>query len=52
MNFYRDKPTFSSVANNFLDFVKDSELVIHNAKFDLGFLNHELDFSSKKFIRL
>ena len=46
--FLSDKPIFSSVAENFLDFVKDSELVIHNAKFDLGFLNHELDFSSKK----
>ncbi len=46
--FLSDKPTFSSVADKFLDFVKDSELVIHNAKFDLGFLNHELDFSSKK----
>ena len=46
--FLSDKPTFSSVADNFLDFVKDTELVIHNAKFDLGFLNHELDFSSKK----
>ncbi len=46
--FLSDKPTFSSVADKFLDFLKDSELVIHNAKFDLGFLNHELDFSSKK----
>ena len=46
--FLSDKPTFSSVADKFLDFVKDSELVIHNAKFDLGFLNFELEFASKK----
>ena len=46
--FLSDKPTFSNVAEKFLDFIKDSELVIHNAKFDLGFLNHELDLASKK----
>ena len=46
--FLSDKPTFSNVAEKLLDFIKDSELVIHNAKFDLGFLNHELDLASKK----
>ena len=43
-----DKPIFFSIADKFLDFIKDSELVIHNAKFDLGFLNYELDLASKK----
>ena len=46
--FLSDKPIFSSVADKFLDFIKNSELVIHNAKFDLGFLNHELDLAHKK----
>ena len=46
--FLSDKPTFSNVAEKLLDFIKDSELVIHNAKFDLGFLNHELDLASRK----
>ena len=46
--FLSDKPIFSNVADKFLDFIKDSELVIHNAKFDLSFLNHELDLASKK----
>ena len=46
--FLYDKPIFFSIADKFLDFIEDSELVIHNAKFDLGFLNYELDAASKK----
>lgn len=38
----QDKPVFSRVADDFLEFVEGSELVIHNAPFDLGFLNYEL----------
>jgi DNA polymerase-3 subunit epsilon len=40
--FLSDKPRFSDVAAEFLDFVRDAELVIHNAPFDIGFLNAEL----------
>jgi DNA polymerase-3 subunit epsilon len=36
------KPKFAEVAGEFLDFVRDSELVIHNAAFDVGFLDYEL----------
>ncbi|MGB5344841.1 MAG: DNA polymerase III subunit epsilon [Woeseia sp.] len=36
------KPKFAEVAAEFLDFVRDSELVIHNAAFDVGFLDYEL----------
>ncbi|MEO8444928.1 MAG: DNA polymerase III subunit epsilon [Gammaproteobacteria bacterium] len=36
------KPRFADVAREFLDFVADAELVIHNAAFDIGFLNAEL----------
>lgn len=36
------KPKFSDVVDDFLEFVADAELVIHNAPFDVGFLNHEL----------
>ena len=43
--FLRDKPIFSAVANEFLEFVKDGKLVIHNAAFDLKFLNFELEFA-------
>lgn len=37
-----DKPVFAEIADDFLDFVTGAELVIHNAPFDMGFLNKEL----------
>lgn len=40
--FLADKPVFRDVAQEFLDFISDSALVIHNAAFDIGFLNYEL----------
>ncbi len=41
--FLADKPLFAAVADAFLAFVGDAKLVIHNAAFDIGFLNAELD---------
>ena len=41
-DFLRDKPVFKQVAQDFLDFIGDSKLVIHNAAFDMKFLNAEL----------
>jgi DNA polymerase-3 subunit epsilon len=41
-DFLSDKPLFKDVYQEFLNFIKDSELLIHNAEFDIGFLNHEL----------
>jgi DNA polymerase-3 subunit epsilon len=40
--FLADKPRFAERAEEFLDFIGDAQLVIHNAQFDLGFLNAEL----------
>ncbi|NMG66890.1 DNA polymerase III subunit epsilon [Azoarcus indigens] len=40
--FLADKPTFSAIAEEFEEFVRDADLIIHNASFDVGFLNHEL----------
>jgi DNA polymerase-3 subunit epsilon len=40
--FLADKPRFDAVADDFLAFVADAELIIHNAAFDVGFLNAEL----------
>ena len=40
--FLQDKPYFSDVVDELLEFLSDAELVIHNAPFDIGFLNHEL----------
>ena len=39
--FLDDKPIFSQVVNEFIDFISGAELVIHNAKFDTGFMDHE-----------
>ena len=38
-----DKPTFAVIADSFLEFIGDSKLIIHNASFDIGFLNYELE---------
>ncbi|AVX02837.1 DNA-directed DNA polymerase [Maritalea myrionectae] len=46
--FLADKPLFKDVADDFLDFVADSVLVIHNAPFDMGFLQAELEWASKR----
>ncbi len=45
--FLRDKPLFVDVADEFLNFVGDSPLVIHNAAFDIKFLNAELKWAKK-----
>ena len=41
-DFLRDKPVFRAIAQDFLDFVGSDKMVIHNASFDMKFLNHEL----------
>ncbi|MBS0511749.1 MAG: DNA polymerase III subunit epsilon [Proteobacteria bacterium] len=41
-DFLADKPKFCEIAADFEDFVRDAELIIHNASFDVGFLDHEL----------
>lgn len=38
-----DKPVFARIADEFLQFIGDAELIIHNAAFDIGFLNHEMN---------
>jgi DNA polymerase-3 subunit epsilon len=45
--FLSDKPLFAAVADELLDFVSDAELIIHNAPFDLGFLNKELSLQGR-----
>lgn len=39
----QNEPKFSDIVAGFLEFIEDAELVIHNAPFDIGFLNHELE---------
>ena len=45
--FLSEKPLFINVVEDFLSFIKGSELVIHNAPFDIGFLNHELKLAEQ-----
>lgn len=45
--FLQDKPKFSSIVEEFIDYIKDSEIIIHNAPFDVGFLNNELNLHKK-----
>lgn len=46
--FLQDKPCFADIAHELMDFIGDSELIIHNAPFDVGFINHELKLCENK----
>lgn len=52
LDFLRDKPRFEDVLDELLDFIRGAELVIHNASFDVGFLNHELSLAGAHYGRL
>ena len=49
-NFLSNKETFDQVVDDFLDFIKNKKIIIHNANFDLGFLNGELGLIKKELI--
>lgn len=46
--FLQDKPRFAEVVEEFLAFIAGAELIIHNAPFDMGFINHELRLLQRK----
>ena len=48
--FLSDKPVFKAIAQDFIDFIGGSKLVIHNASFDMKFLNAELGWASRQFL--
>jgi len=50
--FLVDKPDFSDIARDLIDFIRDSEVIIHNAPFDVAFINAELKQLGKKWGRL
>ncbi len=52
LEFLADKPKFAEIADTFLDFVRDAELIIHNAAFDVGFLDYELSLLGPQYGRL
>lgn len=45
--FLSDKPTFARIVDDFINYVKGAELIIHNAPFDVGFINHEFSLCGK-----
>lgn len=45
--FLADKPLFADIADEFLDFIAGAPLIIHNASFDIGFINAELERSAR-----
>ena len=49
--FLSDKETFEQIADEFLNFIKDKKIIIHNASFDLGFLDGELVYIQKEKIK-
>ncbi len=50
-DFLKNKETFEEVADEFLEFIKDKKIIIHNASFDLGFLNYQLKLIRKNEIK-
>ena len=46
--FLRDKPKFAEVADQLLEYIAGAEIIIHNAPFDIGFLNKELELVGQK----
>jgi DNA polymerase-3 subunit epsilon len=44
-DFLRDKPKFATLANDVVEYLRDAELIIHNAAFDVGFLNKEFELA-------
>ena len=52
LEFLADKPLFADVADEFLAFIDGAELVIHNAAFDIGFLDYELSLLGERYGRM
>lgn len=46
--FLSDKPRFAEIVDELLEYIKDAELIIHNAPFDVGFIDHELALLRRK----
>ena len=47
LDFLKDKPRFNEIASDFIEFIKEATLIIHNAPFDVGFINMELGLIEK-----
>ncbi len=49
-NFLKDKPKFKEIADELINFINEHDLIIHNASFDISFINHELKLLNKNVI--
>jgi DNA polymerase-3 subunit epsilon len=47
--FLQNKPRFADIVDEFIAFIQNSKLIIHNAEFDVGFINHELNLLKRNF---
>ncbi len=52
LEFLQDKPRFETAVEELIEFIRDAELIIHNASFDVGFLDHELSLAGNHFGRV
>jgi len=52
LDFLKDKPKFDQIAQEFLEYIQDSELIIHNAKFDTEFIEYEFKLLANKSFKL
>ena len=50
--FLQDKPVFADIADDFINYIDGAELIIHNASFDIGFLNHEFSLLKRGIAKL
>ena len=50
-DYLKPKETFDQISDQLINFIKDRKLIIHNAPFDIGFLNHELNLLNKNEIK-
>jgi DNA polymerase-3 subunit epsilon len=50
-DFLRDKPKFATLGNDIIEYLRGAELIIHNAAFDVGFLNKELELAGLPLLR-
>ncbi|BAU58220.1 DNA polymerase III subunit epsilon [Halorhodospira halochloris] len=51
-SFLADKPRFAEIAADFIDYIRDAEVIIHNAPFDVGFIDHELSLLGRRWGKL
>ncbi len=52
VDFLKDKPLFREIIDELIQYIDGAELIIHNAQFDINFLNHELNWAGKRYKKI